>query len=88
MGVEYYKGKSVPLESIKVYKDVKYGLVASESGEGYYLYELEPDNIEMRGHFNVAKGTVMELEIDEGNNFGVRVFNEDREDKGFVKLPV
>ena len=42
MGVEYYKGKPIPLfESVKFNKEIGYGLSASEDCKSYLLYEFK-----------------------------------------------
>ncbi|MCQ4794176.1 hypothetical protein NE604_00770 [Anaerofustis stercorihominis] len=88
MGVEYYKRKAVPLfESIKCHRNNTYGLAAAESGQGYYLYELLDENIELRAHLNVVKGTLLELETN-GESFGVHIFDSHGNDEGFMKLPI
>lgn len=87
MGAEYYKGKVVPLfESMKCYNNKKYGLVSIESGRGYYLYELLDNGVKCRAHFNVHKGTLLELEVVD-DELGVRCFDENGNDDGFMKLP-
>lgn len=88
MGVEYYKGKAVPLfESMKCYKDKSYGLAATESGEGYYLYELLENHIELRVHLSVRKGTLLVLEVVD-DVLGIRSFDKEGKDAGFKKLPI
>ena len=88
MGVEYYKGKAVPLfESMKFHKDKSYGLAATESGKGYSLYELLENHIELRVHLSVQKGTLLELEVVD-DALGIRSFDKDGNDTGFMKLQI
>ncbi len=46
MGVEYYKGKPIPLfESVKFNKETGYGLSASEDWKSYLLYEFKDHSV-------------------------------------------
>ena len=90
MGVEYYKGKPIPLfESMATYKDIVYGLAMSESGDSYYLFEINKNPMNFRMHLNVEKGTFLELGVDrENDKLGVFCTAPDGQDEGFMALPI
>ena len=89
MGVEYYKGKPIPLfESVKFKKETGYGLSASEDWKSYLLYEFKDHSVVPRLKINVKEGTVLELELDSEDKFNVHIFDKEGNDKGISQLPI
>ncbi len=90
MGVEYYKGKPIPLfESMTAYKDMVYGLALNEDGDSYYLFEVSKAPLQCKMHLDVEKGTLLELGVDNKyNKLGVFCITPDGKDKGFMALPL
>jgi len=90
MGVEYYKGKPIPLfESMATYKNIVYGLAMSESGQSYYLFEVNKSPLKFRIHLNVEKGTLLELGVDKKDDkLGVYCTAPNGKDEGFMALPL
>lgn len=89
MGVEYYKGKSIPVfESTIAHNGNLYGLVLTESGESYYLYEMHQTPMKCRMHLRVEKGTTLELEVGPENKVGVHCTMPNGDDEGFMALPL
>lgn len=90
MGVEYYKGKPIPLfESMATYKESVYGLAMSESGRSYYLFEINKTPMKFRMHLNVEEGTLLELGVDnKEDKLGVFCTTPDGKDEGFMALPL
>ena len=71
MGVEYYKGRTIPVfESTIAHNGNLYGLALTESGESYYLYEMHQTPMKCRMHLSVEKGTILELEVGPENKVG------------------
>jgi len=89
MGVEYYKGRTIPVfESTIAHNGNLYGLALTESGESYYLYEMHQTPMKRRMHLRVEKGTILELEVGPENKVGVHCTMPNGDDEGFMALPL
>lgn len=89
MGVGYYKGKPIPLfESMAMHRDVVYGLALNESGESYYLFEVNKSPLKCKMHLDVEKGTLLELKVDEDDCLCVHCITHDGIDEGLLALPL
>lgn len=89
MGVEYYKGKAIPVfESMVAHGDDIFGLVLSESGENYYLFEVRQTPMKCRMRLKVKKGTILELKVGPENKVGVHCTTPNGKEKGFMALPL
>ena len=89
MGVEFYKGFSIPVfESTIAHSGKFYGLASGKSSESYYLFDVNQTPMKCIMHFQVVKGTILKLGIGSNNELGVHCFSKDGNDEGFMALPL
>lgn len=87
MGIEYYKGKEVPLlEEFLGYKDKLYGL--QQEHNMCYIYELAGSYIRPRIRISVKSGTKVRLGLGTDEEFGVWVLGKADTEETFVPLLV
>lgn len=87
MGVEYYKGKEVPiLEEFLDYEDKLYGL--RRDSDTCYIYELDGSYVNPRIRISMKAGTGVRLGLGTEKEFGVWVLGEDATEETFMPLSV
>ena len=88
MGIGNYGQRTeTMIDSAVTYKGGQYFMKADDSGESYYVYKLKEDGALFKAHLNVKKGTILELTCEEGY-LGVKCFDSNGNEDGFMKLPL